>query len=317
MQRPGEKHTRCRLCGDRLSGCRFSAARLEVEAGVQRNSLIVELFSTDVGGEGRQVSGWGQLDWDILSSPALHHVNRRRGFTRELTEALAMLAALRRVMAAHRRQGEQEGGVEEPWHVVDLCCGKGFLATLVAVSFPSFAVTAIDRRSGAFLPHFEAAGITNIRYAQLDVMSPGFPDEVSRLVEAAGRRRPVAVLGMHLCGLLSVRAAELLWEVPGVEAVVLAPCCLPNARYAEDTPPAVYQGADQQEKFTRWCDFLETRISSGGEGVQRAKGSPVPVTCTREVVEAIVSDKRTVLTASRVRLSTQRDEAAAPLRDFL
>lgn len=205
-----------------------------------------------------------------------------------------MLAALRRVLASHRRL--------DPWHVVDLCCGKGFLAALVAVFFPSFTVTAVDRRSGSYLPHFEAAGITNVQYARLDVMAPGFPGELRRLVEGDGeKRRPVAVLGMHLCGLLSIRAVDLLREVPGLEALVLAPCCLPSARHAEDTPSAIYQGADEREKFCRWCDFLETRMRSN-EKAQGVEGRQLPVTCTREVVEAIISEKRTLLSAWRERL---------------
>ena len=313
----GQKHSHCRLCGDRLSGCKFRTAKKEVSAALQTNRLLVEQFS-----QGGLMSSCSTLD--RLSSPALHHVNQRKGFTRELTEALAMLKRLQRIVAC-------DGNHPGPWHVIDLCCGKGFLATLAAVTFPDFTVTAVDIRPPTFLPHFEAAGISNVEYAQLDVLAPSFPIQIQQLVQSHGGR-PAVVLGMHLCGLLSVQALELLGKVLGVRAVVLAPCCLPNSKFAGDTPSTVYEGTDQFAKFVKWCDFLEQRMKSikppppvdvgplappdptatlspngqGNQSFEVSRGPPGDPTamcgeptlrCSREIEDGIISTRRTLLTA--------------------
>ena len=248
IQMPGEKHFRCRICGDRLGGCKFRLARKDVESGKQTNPLIAQFFSDSGLGSSSAIQ-------EALSKPALHSFNARKRFTKELTEVLGMLVRLQRIIATSTEP-------EQSWHVIDLCCGKGFLATLVAICFPSFVVTAVDRLLDNYLPHFEPAGIRNVRYAPLDVMSAGFPDEIHRLVKDKdhGDGRPVVIMGMHLCGLLSIRALELIRKVPGVRGVVLAPCCLPCQKLSEDTPASVYEGRDNLEKFLRWCDFLEARM---------------------------------------------------------
>ena len=45
---------------------------------------------------------------DKLSLPALHAVNLRRGFTRELTEALAMLSHLERITGVASAASDSE-----------------------------------------------------------------------------------------------------------------------------------------------------------------------------------------------------------------
>ena len=149
------------------------------------------------------------------------------------------------------------------WHVIDLCCGKAFFGTLVAVLFPSFCVHCVDQQPPTFLPHFALAGLAErVAYVQLDVLSTGFVNEVRALIEANGGRR-VIVMGMHLCGLLALRAIDLIKQLPRVEALVLTPCCLPNAAHAEDTPPSVFEPREPHAQYTRWCDFLERRIQGG------------------------------------------------------
>ena len=249
IQMPGEKSYRCRICGDRLGGCKFRLAHKDVESGKQTNPLIAQFFS-DAG------LGSSAAMREALSKPALHNFNSRKRFTKELTEVLGMLVRLQRIIATSSTEPEQS------WHVIDLCCGKGFLATLVAICFPSFVVTAVDRLLDNYLPHYGAAGILNVRYAQLDVMSAGFADDIHTMVKDKdhGDGRPVVIMGMHLCGLLSTRALELIRKVPGVRGVVLAPCCLPCQNLSEDTPSSIYEGHDNWEKFLRWCDFLEARM---------------------------------------------------------
>ena len=266
----------CALCGDRLGGCKFRAMHEAVRRGEQRNPLICR-FLHDL------ETCFPPSAVQLLSSPALHCLNRRGKFTRELTEALAMLAQLRRIIARAELHSDKSDETDEPgsspgtdetdepgsspgsgsWHVIDLCCGKAFFGTLVAVLFPSFCVHCVDQQPPTFLPHFALAGLAErVAYVQLDVLSIGFVNEVRALIEANGGRR-VIVMGMHLCGLLALRAIDLIKQLPRVEALVLTPCCLPNAAHAEDTPPSVFEPREPHAQYTRWCDFLERRIQGG------------------------------------------------------
>ena len=302
----------CALCGDRLGGCKFRAMHEAVRRGEQRNPLICR-FLHDL------ETCFPPSAAQLLSSPALHCLNRRGKFTRELTEALAMLAQLRRIIARTELHSDKTDETDEPgsspgtdetdepgsrpgmdetdepgsrpgtdetdepgsspgmdetdepgsrpgsgsWHVIDLCCGKAFFGTLVAVLFPSFCVHCVDQQPPTFLPHFALAGLAErVAYVQLDVLSTGFVNEVRALIEANGGRR-VIVMGMHLCGLLALRAIDLIKQLPRVEALVLTPCCLPNAAHAEDTPPSVFEPREPHAQYTRWCDFLERRIQGG------------------------------------------------------
>ena len=358
----------CALCGDRLGGCKFRAMHEAVRRGEQRNPLICRFFHD-------LETCYPASAVQLLSSPALHCLNRRGKFTRELTEALAMLAQLRRIIARAEAHSDETDEADEPgdagsrpgsgsdeadetdetdetdepdetdetdepdepgdagsrpgsgsWHVIDLCCGKAFFGTLVAVLFPSCCVHCVDRQPPTFLPHFALAGLAErIAYVQLDVLSIGFVNEVRALIEANGGRR-VIVMGMHLCGLLALRAIDLIRQLPRVEALVLAPCCLPNAAHAEDTPPSVFEPREPHAQYTRWCDFLERRIQGRSELVVGADWRPeaclecslecsgcslecsgcnlecsgCSLWCTRESEAALISEKNTLLTAMRV-----------------
>ena len=263
-----------------------------------------------------------------LASPALHAVGRRKKFTEEFTEALAMLRALRAIVDVDDG-GLQQQQQQQPWHVIDLCCGKGFTATLVAVLYPTFRVSAIDRfrEEEGFLPHFAAAGLANVHYERLDVMAAGFAEvELARLMAEAGPGRPTVVLGMHLCGLLSLRAVHALEVLPGVRALLLSPCCLPKRTAREDTPAACFApGIGQVEQYNAWCAFLERKAA---EALARSPaparcdhaggGAATPVVltgfrgCRREEVDGVISSKRTVITAGRG-AAVPLDGALAPL----
>merc|ERR1712136_637141 len=54
---------------------------------------------------------------------------------------------------------------------------------------------------------------------------------LSRILEPAPG--PVLVLGIHLCGILSIRAVETFNKGPKCVAIALKPCCLPNMEYAK------------------------------------------------------------------------------------
>eukprot|EP00927_Polykrikos_kofoidii_P030404 TRINITY_DN26150_c0_g1_i1.p1 TRINITY_DN26150_c0_g1~~TRINITY_DN26150_c0_g1_i1.p1 ORF type:complete len:535 (+),score=95.76 TRINITY_DN26150_c0_g1_i1:71-1675(+) len=55
---------------------------------------------------------------------------------------------------------------------------------------------------------------------------------VSKILEPA--KGPVLVLGVHLCGVLSIRALELFNRGPKTVGIVLKPCCLPGMEYVRN-----------------------------------------------------------------------------------
>eukprot|EP00439_Symbiodinium_sp_Y106_P076064 s1070_g15.t1 len=67
--------------------------------------------------------------------------SRTKRFHKELSESLALLNAARIFMA-------------EPWHALDLCCGKSLTSALLSLEeIPPEAITAVDLRSLEELPH--------------------------------------------------------------------------------------------------------------------------------------------------------------------
>jgi len=232
----------CATCGRQHGASKFGSLRAKATRGQLPSSmtpaqqhLITQFFTS---------RGVDESKLATLSSPALHFVNsptRRHSFTRELTEALAMLEATRCILR------ELDGGIDDeiceldheikreihrkasPCHIVDLCCGTSFVSVILGVLFPTCLISAVDIIEPTRLPHFAAAGLSNVRYTQMDLLSPTFVGSLDELIQAAGGGRRTILLGMHLCGELStvtIRAFHALHQ--SVEALVLAPCCLPN-----------------------------------------------------------------------------------------
>jgi hypothetical protein len=293
-QQPGEKGLRCVMCGDRLGPSKFGRAD-------RLNSLIDGLLSGAAFGLDSSAAS------DVLralSVPALHHVNNGRRFTRELTESLAMLRAARRVFAdGVQAGGAGAGGVGTGWHLIDLCAGKGYTAAIAAALNPALRVTAIDRMEERFVPHFAEAGLANVAYARLDVLAENFVHEVAALIGASGvPPSRTLVLGMHLCGLLSLAAVDLVRSLR-LPALILAPCCLPHRERALHTPLDVHAARGQNAQYTRWCDFLEAEVrdacAAAGDAECAACGCEVPHSLLREEVPQIVSVKRTLITGVR------------------
>jgi len=258
---------RCPDCGDivsRRSLLRFFWER--AASGQEDNPLLKRFFARE-------------CYWPLLES-RYHQVNDHRHVRKELSESLALLEALAAAVpdfGAH-------------WHVVDLCCGRSLTSGLAALEHPGLAITAVDRLEPKFLPHFGAMGV---RYVQLDVLAEWFPDELARLVAQAGR--PVAVLGMHLCGALSLRAIEAFAHLGSAavgagadnRALVLSPCCLPS-RAAGEAPAHVFASRDGAAQYAAWAAHLEAELRRASPDADVTAGP----------VAGILSPKNRIICAS-------------------
>ena len=70
------------------------------------------------------------------------------------------------------------------------------------------------------------AGVGGVQYLQLDLFADDFTATLRAHVESIGL--PCYLLGMHLCGELSLRAIAAFEAIAGARALILVPCCLPN-----------------------------------------------------------------------------------------
>eukprot|EP00966_Prymnesium_polylepis_P256355 5921986-Prymnesium_polylepis.1 len=93
--------------------------------------------------------------------------------------------------------------------------------------------------------------------------------------EAAGAGRTgVAVLGMHLCGELSLRAIDAFEQCPLAHVLVLSPCCLPK-RGSPFAPEALYASRDANEQYFAWSSHLEGTLRALGHAVSRSQNGAI------------------------------------------
>eukprot|EP00658_Telonema_sp_P-2_P002109 TRINITY_DN10799_c0_g1_i1.p1 TRINITY_DN10799_c0_g1~~TRINITY_DN10799_c0_g1_i1.p1 ORF type:complete len:183 (-),score=45.24 TRINITY_DN10799_c0_g1_i1:72-620(-) len=74
------------------------------------------------------------------------------------------------------------------------------------------------------------------------------------------RDSPVHIIGMHLCGNLSMIAIELFYRMELAHKLVLCPCCLPRQN-APGTPVVVYTDTCQLSQYHRWVHHLGSYLS--------------------------------------------------------
>jgi hypothetical protein len=125
---------------------------------------------------------------------------------------------------------------------------------------------------------------------------------------------PIVLVGMHLCGDLSLRAVDAFKEIPECACLVLAPCCLPK-RGGLSTPPDLYAAAPdvpphtspsgatdvpgqadlQSQQHWAWVAHLKTQLVAAVAPPVTAKPTSVDVREVRDVLSA----RNVLITATR------------------
>lgn len=184
---------------------------------------------------------------DLLSAPECSSLLCVRGksLRKEMSEAFGSLNACKRAL---RKLGVDPLTLSQPsdascygsaslgsgTHVtiVDLCCGKGFGSLVLALSLPCVQVLAVDVNPNMELAHFRKC--PNLAFLEMDITKPDaglyLAEAISQTTQIPHRRQLLVVVGVHLCGALSVHASRLFAEVPAPTALVLVPCCLDGRR---------------------------------------------------------------------------------------
>lgn len=260
---------RCPVCGDVVKNRPLLAYFWErAERGEEANALLKRFFSN--------------MSYRPLLQPRYHQINNARQLRKELSESISVLEALERAVPTFSGS----------WHLIDLCCGKSITAALASIRYPGIAISAIDKLARGFLPHFDDAlevreeCCSSVNYVQLDVLGEAFIPKLEELVERASR--PTALLGMHLCGQLSLRAVDAFARLERVRTVVLSPCCLPRKGDAK-SPSHLFASKDSTEQYQSWALHLQATLQES-----------FPCTLlTRESISDILSPKNVVICANK------------------
>eukprot|EP01065_Artemidia_motanka_P046586 TRINITY_DN7099_c0_g1_i1.p1 TRINITY_DN7099_c0_g1~~TRINITY_DN7099_c0_g1_i1.p1 ORF type:complete len:373 (+),score=123.01 TRINITY_DN7099_c0_g1_i1:84-1121(+) len=191
-------------------------------------------------------------------------------FHEELEESLV---AVTHLINAKKRAGARSG--RTPCY--DLCCGKGFTGMLVAHTapmVPALAQTVSDvvlvdwEAKGEIKKGHIAAGSWSrlpMRYRRANLHDARVAADI-----ADGAATRGALVGVHLCKRLSSRLAEMFLRLRGVDAMVLAPCCLPHAGtvHLGESTLHVPQLRTLDDPYSGWCGWLESSIRGAGAEVE-------------------------------------------------
>jgi hypothetical protein len=145
-----------------------------------------------------------------------------------ITESWAIISAIQKLVAQHTDMDMKT------IQLVDLCAGSSLTIAMFGLLFPRASGIVVHMMAPRSAPHFDG---TNLLYLHGDIMAKGFEETLqSRLmVNAAKQRCAIILVGMHLCGDLSIRAVELFNNIPILRAIILSPCCFPKHRNKSST----------------------------------------------------------------------------------
>jgi hypothetical protein len=170
---------------------------------------------------------------------------------------MSVINALEAILQRNKAAAGADSG-ELRLHVIDLCCGKSLTGCLITLLHPEFIVHTVDKLTSAALPHYPAdlpdcEGGGNLKYLQRDLFDSNFVEAMGEVIEQIGL--PTVVLGMHLCGNLSIQAIEMLHCTPLVSDLVLCPCCLPNQNL-DTSSTTWYASSVQDDQYDAWVAHL-------------------------------------------------------------
>jgi len=159
--------------------------------------------------------------------------------------------------------------------LIDLCSGKGITTALCGAldgEGSNNYFLAVDRLLPHTMPHFYS-NHKQIKYISRDIMTEEFFNELAEMIkhQSIEQGRTCILVGMHLCGMLSMKAIEFFERMPEVKGLVLSPCCLPTkneqskAGFVKLKPE---NGAEDIALFHyfNWANRLKERILEVHDG---------------------------------------------------
>ena len=206
----------------------------------------------------------------IATKPEYHVLTSKRHLKKEISESWAIFVALE-TLDLHNVT------------LVDLCAGSSLTTTMFGLMYPQSKGIAVDQMNKEFAPHL----VSNLSYMQCDIKDEHF---AAKLNDCLADTPQAVLVGMHLCGDLSIYAVELFSKVHKFKAIVLSPCCFPktrNCRMDEDHMNQLAAIKDEHSKYVEWSNYLHKLLS---------KHCSI---CTSKEDKNILSTRNTVLVGFR------------------
>jgi len=232
----------CSVCGDRIRRQKQIDFLLQGTGAPRkhRHNTYIQIGLRDFGG--------------ALQRPINHRVADLKKLPKELAESVAVVEYCRRMLRSWDMDARRV-----VW--VDCCSGVGLTSLLLSLAFPESRVIALDKISSfAVANHTEPGG--SVEYMECDLFSDAavakINDEITAV--AGGDGDSVGVLvGMHLCGMLSLRIVALFQQTSRVRGLIVCPCCLPKSKAHPVARRAVRLNVDN---YRLWC--IEVANSARG-----------------------------------------------------
>ena len=174
---------------------------------------------------------------------------------KEITEAVAVVRAVRRLLLAGAGQGAGTKAAFEGmrgWELIDLCSGNALVPVLAAHLFPLKWSWATDKRARKR----PWQGVKRFTYhtAALDVSRYDFT--LSGAMPTYGER--FVVTAVHPCGQLAYHVVRHFLADALCRHLVLMPCCADGEHHSYGFLDAKLDGYD------RWCLALCDMLADGG-----------------------------------------------------
>lgn len=248
---------------------------------------------------------------------------KRDRVVKEIIEAVPIIDVVDRWVhekqQQHQQQQNENGIISYNVTIIDLCSGKGYLSMLLSEYLPSGSVQKFVLVDKAWPMCFSEPQPHHMNwdhiYANFTEDSSYFTTwpiplhtskqnikiaSVLRNMEKRFSNDPVLVLGVHLCGTLSIQAIKLFHQLPQSKLLILKPCCLPGmlntqqqdyfqvGRYRFPTKdvcaPGKFHGNEWdgpprwqlQGKFDKWCMYLHEAVQEP-EDVKSSRISEIRV----------------------------------------
>jgi hypothetical protein len=228
---------------------------------------------------------------------------------------------------------DQQAHGDQKVTIIDLCSGKGYLSMMLSEYLPADKVEKIVLVDKAWPMCFAEPKAHHMNWDHIyggNTTTDGetyfttwpIPLHTSKqdlkqstLLRQFQKRfpnksgEPILLLGVHLCGTLSIQAVNLFHNLPNIQCMMLKPCCLPGMvyanrqesfeiidgstntstgstagrpRYAFPTKdvcaPGTFSGKNWsgpprwhlEGKFEKWCRYLQEGMAAGEVGAAAA-----------------------------------------------
>ena len=181
---------------------------------------------------------WRSRFWDRKA--LWGRIRRGRRLAKELAEVAPVLArVLHEVESTTIAEGQPR------LVILDLCSGFGYLGMFLSELLPTEKVERIVLVDKMWAPQNVSRKPHHIDPAHVD--DPSWPvrlttcrtdlkvpsDRRSLAKHFLSHGAPAMLLGVHLCGTLSLRCIDLYNDCPGIGFLALKPCCLPDLLFAK------------------------------------------------------------------------------------